>query len=281
MESVNDLIAALDFEQVDECRYRAQHTAGGREVVFGGQLLAQTLMAAARDHGGKAAKTVHTVFARGASIAEPLEIEVDVMHTGRAFGSSSVTIRQGERLCTRSIVLFSSDEPDLMRHGVEAPDLGTVPTDRAADGTWQVHLVGDVDIMDPEQVGPATLDVWSRFEGVESDDRCLHQALLSYATDGFLIATAMRPHQGVGQSQAHVTISTGVISHTITFHEPFSASQWLLLAHESPYAGNGRTYGRAHVFSTDGDLVASYVQDAMVRPLPTGHSPEGRERSYL
>jgi acyl-CoA thioesterase len=281
MESVNDLIAAVDFEQVGEHRYRAQHTAGGREVVFGGQLLAQTLMAAARGHEGKAAKTIHTVFARGASIAEPLDIEVDVMHTGRAFGSSSVTIRQGERLCTRSIVLFSGDEPDLMRHGVEAHDLPSPPTDRAADGTWQIELVGDVDIMDPFAVGPATLDVWSRFEGVESDDRRLHQALLSYATDGFLIATAMRPHHGVGQSQAHVTISTGVISHTLTFHEPFSASQWLLLRHESPYAGNGRTYGRAHVFTADGQLVASYVQDAMVRPLPTGHSPEGRERSYL
>jgi acyl-CoA thioesterase-2 len=67
------------------------------------------------------------------------------------------------------------------------------------------------------------------------------QALLSYATDGFLIGTAMRPHEGFGQSMSHVSISTSVLSHTLTFHEPIDASQWYLLAHESPYAGRGRS----------------------------------------
>ena len=79
-------------------------------------------------------------------------------------------------------------------------------------------------------------------------DPVLDQALLAFATDGFLIGTAMRPHEGVGQSQAHVTLATGVISHTLTFHEPAPAGDWLLLSHHSPYAGHGRSYGRADVF---------------------------------
>jgi acyl-CoA thioesterase len=61
-----------------------------------------------------------------------------------------------------------------------------------------------------------------------------------------------------------------VLSHTLTFHEPFRASDWLLLAHHSTYAGHGRAYGRADVFTEDGTLVASFVQDSMIRPMPAG-----------
>jgi acyl-CoA thioesterase II len=77
----------------------------------------------------------------------------------------------------------------------------------------------------------------------------------------------MRPHAGVGQAQAHRTRSTGVLSHTLTFHEPVVARDWMLLSHRSPYAGRGRSYGQADVFSQDGRLLASFVQDAMIRPL--------------
>jgi acyl-CoA thioesterase II len=194
------------------------------------------------------------------------------MHTGRAFGSSTVTIRQGDRLCTRSLVLLSAEEDDLIRHADEMPDVGT-PEDAPAHGgmdEWEVRVVGGVDIADPDEVGPPQLDVWTRFAGAPSDDRGLGQALAAYTTDPFLIATAMRPHKGVGQAQAHVTLSTGVVSHTLTFHEPVDAGEWLLLSHHSPYAGHGRSYGRANIFQ-NGALVASFVQDNMIRPLPEGH----------
>jgi len=91
----------------------------------------------------------------------------------------------------------------------------------------------------------------------------------------------MLPHAGIGQAQAHVSISTGVISHTLTFHEPFDTGGWLLLSQRSPYAGRGRSYGRADVFTEGGLLVASYVQDAIVRRIPEGQSSSGRERTYF
>ena len=131
-----------------------------------------------------------------------------------------------------------------------------------------MRIVGDADITDPERTGPPDLDVWTRFVGAP-DDPGTSQALLAYATDAFLIGTAMRPHEGVGQAQAHVTISTGVLSHTLTFHEPLNAGDWLLLSHHSTYTGHGRCYGRANVFSEDGTLVASFVQDGMIRPMNT------------
>lgn len=273
MTTIDDFVRALTLEPVGPDRYRAPNVAGGPGVIFGGQLLGQSIVAALAGHEGKRVKTVHTIFARSGSPDAPVEITVDPMHAGRAFASSAVTIGQGDRLCTRSLVLLSADEPDFIRHADSMP---TVPRPEDvpiahAEGPWEVRVVGEVDVNDPALVGPAELDVWTRFVGAP-DDPGIAQALLAYATDGFLIGTAMRPHEGVGQAQAHVTLSTGVISHTLTFHEPLDAGEWLLLAHRGTHAGHGRAYGRADVFRADGALVASFVQDAMIRPLDAGRS---------
>lgn len=273
MLTIESLLGSLALEETGPDAYRAPNAESGHGVIFGGQLLAQAIVAAQAGHDGKRVKTVHTVFARGGRPDAPVEIAVDRMHAGRAFASSTVTISQGDRLCTRSLVLLTADEPDFIRHGDPAPaapgpDEGNAPD---GEGAWQIRVAGGVDVNDPELVGPADLDVWTRFVGAP-DDPIVDQALLAFATDGFLIATAMRPHRGVGQAQAHVTVSTGVISHTLTFHEPAAAGEWLLLAHHSPYAGRGRSYGTADVFRGDGTLVASFVQDAMIRPLDSARA---------
>ncbi len=277
MVSVDGMLRALTLEPLGPDRYRAENADFGPGVVFGGQILAQSVLAAAAGQDGKLVKTVHTVFARGAAPDRPLEITVDPMHSGRAFASSTVTMSQGDRLCARSIVLLSADEPDFIRHGEPAPVMELPkedPSIEESSNAWQVEIVGDVDIHDPEVVGPPTLDVWTRFVGLP-EDPSFDQPLLAFATDSFLIATAMRPHAGVGQSQAHHTLSTGVISHTLTFHEPFSARDWLLMSHRSVYAGRGRCYGRADVFRQDGVLAASFVQDAMIRPAePSAANPK-------
>jgi acyl-CoA thioesterase len=268
MVTIDGLLGSLTLEQVGEDRYRAPNADTGHGVVFGGQLMAQAIVAGLAGHEGKTVKTLHTVFARAGNPDAPVEVAVDRMHSGRAFASSAVTISQGDRLCTRSVVLLTADEPDFISHADPAPKLDPPAAGETgtAEGDWQIQIVDDVDISDPELVGPPDLDVWTRFAGAP-DEPAVHQALLAFATDGFLIGTAMRPHAGVGQAQAHVTLSTGVISHTLTFHEPFSAGAWLLLSHHSTYAGRGRAFGRADVFRDDGALVASFVQDAMIRPV--------------
>jgi acyl-CoA thioesterase II len=262
--SVDAILGALALECVGPDRYRAPNVRSEHAVVFGGQLLAQSLVAALEGQEGKTVKTLHTVFARGASPEAPVDIAVDPMHAGRSLASSTVTISQGDRLCTRSIVLLTADEPDVIRHADPPPSALSAPDIVEAAGEWQVQVVGDVDVDDPDALGPPELDAWIRFAGAP-DDPATSQALLAFATDGFLIGTAMRPHRGVGQSQAHRTLSTGVLSHTLTFHEPCAASEWLLLAHRSSYAGRGRSYGYANVFHADGQLVASFVQDGMIR----------------
>ena len=93
----------------------------------------------------------------------------------------------------------------------------------------------------------------------------MHQAVLSWATDGYLIGTAMLPHAGYNEAHAHRTISTGVVSHTVNFHEPFDASELLLLANESVWAGRGRSHGRCNVWTQHGRLVATFTQDNLIR----------------
>jgi acyl-CoA thioesterase-2 len=128
-----------------------------------------------------------------------------------------------------------------------------------------LRIVDGVDLWSVDApTGPAETYLWAKAPSLP-DEPSVHQGVLAWATDGFLIATALRPHEGIGQNDAHRGLSTGVVGHTIVFHEPFRADEWLLLAHRSPYAGRGRTFGTADVFTEDGRLVASYVQTNMVR----------------
>lgn len=249
------------------------------DVVFGGQMLAQMILATAaagpEPSLAKEVASLHTVFARAASIRRPLEIEVETIHDGRTVGSSTVTIRQGDRLCARALALHQVGEPDLIAHQPQMPAVGS-PEDAApagdspagglvAPGT-EVRIAGGVDTWDPQApTGPAELGVWIRLPEPPEPTIGAGQALLAYATDGFLIGTAMRPHAGIGQAMAHRSVDTGVLTHTLTFHRPVATATWLLLAHEGSFAGRGRAYGRAHVFEPDGTLVASFVQESLIR----------------
>lgn len=262
-----DVVEAFALRPLGDGRFEASNARSAHGVVFGGQLLGQALLAADACFDAKRVRTLHAAFTRGARPDADLAIEVAPVNDGRTFGAATVTIRQGDRVCLQAQALLDVDEPDCIRHAAPAPEAAAPAVDPEAPEEWLVEIVGDVDINDPDLVGPAELEAWTRFAGAPADrSPALDQALLAFATDGFLIGTAMRPHAGVGQAQAHRTLSTGVISHTITFHEPVDGGGWNLLSHRVPYAGGGRSYGTADVFDPDGHLVASFIQDAMIRP---------------
>jgi len=268
-----ELPDAFHLTEVGERSYVATSIGdpGQRDVVYGGQLLAQMILASDQVADTKEVASIHTVFARSAKVTSPIEIDVGVIHDGRTMGSHSVVVRQGDRVCAQGLVLRRADGPDLIRHQpampeVDGPDRS--PASRqgglVAPGS-ELRVVGGVDTWEPDSaVGPAELFVWVRLPAV-TDDPVMGQALLAYGTDGFLIGTAMRPHPGVGQNMAHGAIATGVVSHTLTFHQPAEVGAWLLMAHESTYAGRGASYGRANVFTQDGTLVASFVQESMIK----------------
>jgi acyl-CoA thioesterase II len=267
------LPAAFSLTRVGEGRYSAVNMGegGARDVVYGGQLLAQMILASDQVAGTKEVASIHTLFARAASASQPVEIDVEVIHDGRTMASHGVTVRQGDRVCAQGLVLRRADGPDLIRHQppmpeVDGPDAAPVAGQPGlvAPGS-ELRVVGGVDTSDPDApVGPSELFVWVRLPAV-TEDPVMAQALLAYGTDGFLIGTAMRPHAGIGQNMAHRSVATGVVSHTLTFHQPVPVGSWLLMAHEGAWAGRGAAYGRAQVFTEDGTLVASFVQESMIR----------------
>lgn len=262
-------------------RYEAHHQpeggVTGRDVVFGGQILAQMIMASGMASGGaKEVKSIHIIFARPASYATPLVYEVDSMHGGRTFASDTVTAWQGGKVMSRAMVLLNVDEPDLIRHttvkmpSVPRPEDPAGRSDpRVFPGAQGLVCYGVDPRSEGQPVRPPELYIWTRYTR-SFDAPIVSQAILSWATDGYLIGTAMLPHEGIREGSAHRSFSTGPVSHTINFHERFSASEWLLTAWESIWAGRGRTYGRCNIFTREGKLVATSTQDAMVRSFGDG-----------
>jgi acyl-CoA thioesterase-2 len=272
------ILSSLVLEQTGEHSYRGPSVPSERPVVFGGQLMGQMIMAASASLPGKTVRSLHAIFARAGTVAEPVDLDVDLLHSGRSLGSLSVTARQGDRLLSRGLLLLDAGEPDLIRHSDPKPAVAgpaqAVPSKGGEEGA-ELRIVDGVDVNASAVTGPPELYVWTRFQHAP-DDQAVHQALLSWYTDPFLIATAMRPHDGVGQAMAHDAISTGVLTHTLSFHEPVAATGWLLLANRSTFAGHGRTYGTGQVFTEDGRQVASYAQDNMVRAFRADQAVRGQ-----
>jgi acyl-CoA thioesterase-2 len=280
MAMVAHLNEAFQLEPCGEGTFRARSLAdvGEGDVVFGGQFVAQMLLAGATVDPAKTVKSVQALIGRPAVRREPYLIEVEQMHGGRAFSTAVVTARQDQRLCARALVLLHAPEPDVIRHARPVPDVPgpdeAVPYDgyRTGEdarplGGREQRIVGGVDPISGATVAPPLLRIWARMADGGPDP--LHaQAFIAFESAGPNIATAMLPHAGVGTSSAHGSISTGIMTHTVTFQEPSRSSDWHLLEITSPYAGNGRSFGRGDVFLEDGMLVASWTQDSIIREFP-------------
>jgi len=278
--SNNGLPELLELEERGERRYRVRHPGAspeGRDVIFGGQILAQMIMASDANAGGaKDVKSIHAIFARAGTYAEPMDIEVEPIQAGRTWASDTLTARQGERLLCRALVLLNIDDPDLMRHETRAPAVpkpaDLQPGDALLYPEVEMRPVPEADTPAPD--GVPTMAFWMRYPR-KLDSVAANQAILAYCTNGQLIGLAMRPHSDkVKISDAHRSVSTGVIGHIVHFHERPDVSEWLLVTHEAPYAGRGRIFGRGLVFTEDGRLVAAFEQDSMVRAVEGGLDPK-------
>jgi acyl-CoA thioesterase len=262
----------LRLTEVGERRYHVfqpAESAEGRDVVFSGQLLAQMIMASDQAGGGaKDVRSIHSVFARAGTYSKPIELEVDQMQAGRTWGSDTVTATQDGRLLCRGIVLLNSVDPDLVRHdpdrpqGVPGPeDLEAAPA-QAFPGAEVRPVPGEATVG-----GVPVAMAWHRYDQPLSSQTA-GQAVLVWSTCGHIIGLALRPHrQQVRIEDAHRTLSTGVIGHTVHFTDRLDVSEWLLMVTEATKAGTGRVFGEGRVFSQDGSLVAVFHQDAMAKSV--------------
>ncbi len=132
----------------------------------------------------------------------------------------------------------------------------------------QLRLVDVVDVNSPDEVGPPELYAWLHYDPVPTRVD-LAKALIAYFTGHLGISTTMRAHQGIGTAQAHLTVSTAPMTVSVSFHEPVRWDGWILYSHESTQVGAGMSYVRGAVHTEEGELIASFAQDALIRPLRT------------
>jgi acyl-CoA thioesterase-2 len=274
---VADLVDIIDVKPDGPLRYISVARGDNvRPVVEGSQMLGQAVVAASRSYPGRRADSSHMVFVRPASTEEPLTFELAKLTAGRTFATVRADIMQGDALCASGTLLLGTTAPDVIRHGVAAPHVPgperCEPYDMGVTGR-EVRVVDAAYTGDPDApTGPPVIDAWVRFERLP-DDPAIHAGLLAQFSGHMSIAAALRPHAGIGQEQAHRTLSTAINAISLSIHADVRADEWMLYHHLSTFAGDGMTHSECRVHSEVGDLLASFTVEAMVRrpdrPLAT------------
>ena len=243
--------------------------ADERQVVEGTQVLAQAIVAAAKRFEGKSVRSVHAVFTRAVLVGPPIVLDVDVVSEGRSTATAIITASQNDKRCMTFTVFADVPTPDVIRHHIPKPDVvgpGGANVCEMPMAGRQVRIVDVVDINSPDEVGPPEVYAWLHYEPIPARDD-LAKALIAYFTGHLGISTSMRPHEGIGTALSHITVSTAPMTVTVSFHEPVRWSGWLLYTHESTQVGAGMSYIRGAVHTEEGELIASFTQDAMIRPM--------------
>ena len=242
-----------------------------RQVVEGTQVVAQAIVAVAQRFPDKSVRSAHAVFSRAVAVGPPVELVIDVVHEGRSTATAIVAVHQNGRRCLSVTVLADVPTGDVIRHHLPRPQV-TAPADANLSEMpmtgRELRLVDVVDVNSPDEVGPPELYAWLRYDPIPTRDD-LAKALVAYFTGHLGISTTMRAHPGIGTSQAHLTVSTAPMTISVAFHEPVRWDGWLLYAHESTQVGAGMSYVRGTVHSEEGELLASFAQEALIRPLRT------------
>ena len=278
------LLASLDLARLGEDRFEAQSVERARPRLFGGELLAQSLIAASRTADGRSCHALHVHFLLPGVPTEPIEYRVRRIHDGRRFARRQVTAVQRGReilLATGSFTRSGEAEGNGHQHEsmpeVAGPEgLATElehrqrvahrmrPEDRPwllAPRAVEIRPVHEVPLFDPPAVPPVA-NTWLRATGRLPDAPNLHRAVLAYASDATLLDIACYPY---GVSWIDPRVEQASLDHAMWFHRPFRADDWLLYAQAVPSLAGGRAFARGSVFDRGGALIASVTQEGLSR----------------
>jgi acyl-CoA thioesterase len=268
------LLDLFEAEPAEEDRFTAPTGVAAtdeRQVVEGTQVLAQAIVAAAKRFPDKSVRSVQAVFARAVLVGPPVELTIDIISAGRSTATAVITATQNGKRCMTFTVFTDVPSADVIRHHLPRPDVAGPADSNVSpmpmDGR-ELRLVDVVDVNSPDEVGPPELYAWLHYDPIPARDD-LAKALVAYFTGHLGISTTMRAHEGIGTAQAHLTVSTAPMTVNVSFHEPVAWDGWLLYSHESTQVGAGMSYVRGAVHTEAGELIASFSQDAMIRPLRT------------
>lgn len=279
---LEDLVALLSLEQIEENLFRGLSQDLGFRQLFGGQVLGQCVSAASQTvEEARHVHSMHGYFLRPGDASLPVVYQVERIRDGGSFSTRRVTaIQKGQPIfsCAAS---FQSDEQGFSHQlpMPEVPGPEGLPTETelarqvahlipermrermTSDKPIEIRPVTRINPFAPEPCEPIK-HVWFRAAGPLPAEPQLHKFLLAYASDFNLLTTSMLPH-GVSVFQKFMQVAS--LDHALWFHGDLRMDDWLLYAMDSPWAGNARGFSRASIFNRAGQLLASVSQEGLVR----------------
>lgn len=280
---IQEVLDLLDLEKIEENIFRGVSPKDRVQRVFGGQVLGQALMAASRTVEDRLCHSLHAYFLRPGDPKVPILYEVDRSRDGTSFTSRRVVAIQHGRPIFTLEASFQREETGL-EHAFEAPQVpppealesdndlrARIPKDKIPPElcAWvfrprpiETRPVNPRSYFEPEPRSPEEV-LWIKTAGGIPDDPALHRAMLAFASDMSMIGTSLCPH-GIGWYDDKVQLAS--LDHAMWFHRSFRADEWLLLVQDSPSASGARGFNRGTIYARDGRLVASVVQEGLIRP---------------
>ena len=282
-KALDALVELLDLEAIEVNIFRGLSPDEDRQRVFGGQVAGQALVAAGRTvDDDKPVHSLHAYFLRPGDPTVPILYEVDRIRDGRSFATRRVVAIQHGRAIFNLAASFHIDEPGP-EHQVPMPDVPdpeSLPTFKERMEPYK-DMLGDwyerERPMDGRHITKTPLEraaneplpprqqLWIKANGQLPDDPLLHACIVAYESDFTLLDTALLP---IGiRSWNDGTTMMASLDHAMWFHRPFRADDWLLYDQDSPNAYGARGFARGQIFTRDGRLVVSVVQEGLIRPL--------------
>jgi acyl-CoA thioesterase II len=281
--SADELVELLDLETIDINLFRGTQPDTKLQRVFGGQVAGQALVAGARTvEAPRSVHSLHSYFLLPGDVSVPIVYDVERMRDGRSFSTRRITARQHGRPIYFMTASFQVPE-DGFEHQDTMPEVPS-PADsmdvselvrrrspQDADrwlhewAALEMRAIGDSRPGGrlPADGRPAQSRLWIRVAGALDDQVLTHQAAFTYASDITLLGSALVPH---GVTVSGPGVQSASLDHTIWFHRPFRADDWLLYDQVSPSASGARGLAIGRVFTEDGRLVATVAQEGLIRP---------------
>ncbi len=282
---LEQLVRLLSLEKIETDKFLGQCQDLGFKQLFGGQLLAQSLMAASLTAEGFNSHSLHGYFLQPGDTETPIEFNVDRIREGKSFATRRVVALQNNIEIFTANVSFHADE-DGYEHQLEIPEVKPPEELRSEleirrkfadfipeklrdkftqDTPIEIRPVKPFNYIKPEKLSPQK-DIWMKAVDALPDKQILHRCLLAYSSDFGLLGTSLNPHAVHGMMPG---IQLASLDHAIWFHHDVKMDDWLLYSMDSPSASHGLGFNRGSVFSKDGKLIASVAQEALIRDKNT------------
>lgn len=279
---INELVDLLDLEKIEVNLFRGQSHATPWSRVYGGQVLAQALMACSSTvEEGKEAHSLHGYFILGGDIEKPIIYDVERLRDGNSFTTRRCTAIQKGRPIFNSAVSYHKKEKGIEHQmfniaGVRAPEdcktnqeiaekyrkkAPSLYYSLSRDLPFEIRPVTELQFTDP-QGNPPTYKFWVKTKKTLPDNLRLHQAILAYLSDYHLLSISLIPHF---HKYTFNDIMLASLDHAMWFHDKVKVDEWMLFDVESPKAGFGRGFTRVNIFNQSGVLVCSVVQEGLTR----------------